>query len=149
MQLCELSSFILEWLQCILNVNLFCLSASFLDRLFTNLSHTVNNIASLSWHFILPVRFSYLGLLRMRASILHPFSHAEQPYLMYLHYCKGMFRVGIGPTLLVDVNKTIYSVEKNIYFWFPVLAVSLLSTNANITCNYCMCITVRVGLGLW
>ncbi len=34
-------------------------------------------------------RFSYLGLLRMRALILHPFSHAEQQYLMYLHYCKG------------------------------------------------------------
>ncbi len=26
----------------------------------------------------------------------------EQPYLMYLHYCKGMFWVGVG----VDVNKT-------------------------------------------
>ncbi len=38
----------------------------------------------------------------MRASILHPFSQAEQQYLMYLHYCKGMFRVGVG----VDVNKT-------------------------------------------
>ncbi len=58
--------------------------------------------AQVSWHFILPVKFSYLGLLRMRASILHPFSHAEQQYLIYLHYCKGMFRVGVG----VDVNKT-------------------------------------------
>ncbi len=48
------------------------------------------------------VRFSYLGLLRMRASILHLFSHAEQQYLMYLHYCEGRFRVGVG----VDVNKT-------------------------------------------
>ncbi len=46
-----------------------------------------------SWHFILPVRFSYLGLLRMRTSILNPFSHAEQQYLMYLRYCKGRFRV--------------------------------------------------------
>ncbi len=49
------------------------------------------------------VRFSYLGLLRMHASILHPFAHAEQQYLMYLHYCEGRFRVGVG----VDVNKTI------------------------------------------
>ncbi len=55
-----------------------------------------------SWHLILPVIFSYLGLLRMHASILHPFSQAEQQYLIYLHYCKGMFRVGVG----VDVNKT-------------------------------------------
>ncbi len=55
-----------------------------------------------SWYFILPVRFSYLGLLRMRASILHNFSHAEQQYLMYLHYCMGRFMVGVG----VDVNKT-------------------------------------------
>ncbi len=35
-------------------------------------------------------------------SILHPFSQAEQQYLMYLHYCKGQFMVGVG----VDVNKT-------------------------------------------
>ncbi len=55
-----------------------------------------------SWHFILHVRFSYLGLLRMRASILHYFSHAEQQYLMYLHYCKGRFRVVVG----VHINKT-------------------------------------------
>ncbi len=55
-----------------------------------------------SWHFILPVRFSYLGLLRMRASILHSFSHAEQQYLIYLHYCKGRFRVVLG----VHINKT-------------------------------------------
>ncbi len=48
------------------------------------------------------VRFSYLSVLRMRASILHPFSHAELLYLMYLHYCKGRFMVGVG----VDVNKT-------------------------------------------
>ncbi len=41
-------------------------------------------------------------LLRMHASILHPFSHAEQQYLMYLHYCKGRLRVGVD----VDVNKT-------------------------------------------
>ncbi len=26
----------------------------------------------------------------------------EQQYLMYLHYCKGRFRIGVG----VDVNKT-------------------------------------------
>ncbi len=36
-------------------------------------------------------------------SIFHNFSHAEQKYLMYLHYCKGRYRVGVG----VDVNKTI------------------------------------------
>ncbi len=36
------------------------------------------------------------------ASILHPFSHAEQQYLMQLHYCNCRFRVGVG----VDVNKT-------------------------------------------
>ncbi len=60
---------------------------------------------------------------------------------MYLHYCKGRFRVGVG----VDVDKT----QSNIYCWFPVLDVSLLSTTANITRNYSMCITVRVGLGLW
>ncbi len=42
-----------------------------------------------SWHFIIPVRFPYLGLLRMRTSMFHPFSHAEQQYLMYLRYCKG------------------------------------------------------------
>ncbi len=29
-------------------------------------------------------------------------SHAEQQYLMYLHYCKGKFMVGVG----VDINKT-------------------------------------------
>ncbi len=62
--------------------------------------------------------------LHMRASTLHAFSHAELHYLMYLHYCKGRFRVVVG----VDVNKTI---------------------SANITRNYCMCITVRVGLRLW
>ncbi len=55
-----------------------------------------------SLHLILPVRFPYLGLLRMRASILHPFSHAEQQYLRYLHYCKGMFKVVVG----VHINKT-------------------------------------------
>ncbi len=42
-----------------------------------------------SWHFILPVRFSYRGLLRMCSSIFRTFSHAEQQYLMHLHYCKG------------------------------------------------------------
>ncbi len=36
------------------------------------------------------------------ASIFHNYSHAKQHYLMYLHYCKGMYRVGVG----VDVNKT-------------------------------------------
>ncbi len=30
------------------------------------------------------------------------FSHAEQQYLMYLHYCKGKFMVGFA----VDINKT-------------------------------------------
>ncbi len=40
--------------------------------------------------------------MRMRTLTLHPFTHAEQLYLMYLHYCKGRFRVGVG----VDVNKT-------------------------------------------
>ncbi len=49
-----------------------------------------------------PIRFSYLGLIRMRTSILYSFSHAEPQYLMYLHYCKGKFMVGVG----VDVNKT-------------------------------------------
>ncbi len=49
---------------------------------------------TVSWHFFLPVRFSYLGLLRMRASILHAFSYAEQQYLMYLNYCNGRFRCG-------------------------------------------------------
>ncbi len=58
-----------------------------------------------SCHFILPVRFSYLGLLRMSASILHPFSHAEQQYLMYLHYCKGRFRVGVG----VHINTKLFN----------------------------------------
>ncbi len=51
---------------------------------------------------ILSYQFSYLGLLRMRASILHPFSHREQQYLMYLHYCKGKFKVVVG----VHINKT-------------------------------------------
>ncbi len=46
----------------------------------------------------------------MRASILHPLSHAEQQYLMYLHYCKGRFRVGVG----VDVNKTQSNSRKNV-----------------------------------
>ncbi len=32
---------------------------------------------------------------------MHSFSHAEQQYLMYLHYCKGRFRVGVG----VYINK--------------------------------------------
>ncbi len=50
--------------------------------------------------------------LHMRASTLHPFFHAELHYLMYLHYCKGMFRVVVG----VDVNTKI---------------------SANITRNYC------------
>ncbi len=56
------------------------------------------SVQQMSWHFILPVRFSYLGLLHMRTSIVHPFSHAEQHYLMlmYLHYCKGRFRVRVG-----------------------------------------------------
>ncbi len=36
------------------------------------------------------------------ASILHPFLNAEQQYLMYLHYCKGRFGVGVG----VDGIKT-------------------------------------------
>ncbi len=63
---------------------------------------------------------------------------------MYLYYCKGSFRVGVG----VDVNKTQIG-KKNIDCWFPVLAVSLLSRNTNITRNYCMRITVRVALGLW
>ncbi len=36
----------------------------------------------------------------MRASISRPYSLAELQYLMYLHYCKGMFRVS------VDVNIT-------------------------------------------
>ncbi len=60
--------------------------------------------APVMWHtgFIQPVRFSYRGLLRMRTSIFRPFSHAEQQYLMHLHYYKGRFRVGVG----VDVNKT-------------------------------------------
>ncbi len=53
--------------------------------------------------------------------------------------------VGVG----VDVNKTQSNGRTNIYCWFPVLDASLLSTTANITRNYCMCITVRVGLGLW
>ncbi len=38
----------------------------------------------------------------MRASILHPFSHVEQQYLMYLNYCKGRFRV----VVVVHINKT-------------------------------------------
>ncbi len=46
----------------------------------------------------------------------------------------------------VEVPGLLFS-EKNIYCWFPV-AVSLLSTTANITRNYSMCIIVRVGLGL-
>ncbi len=83
--------------------------------------------------------FSYLGLLRMN----NP-SHAEQLYLMHRHYCKGRLRVGVG----VDVNKHNLIGRTNIYCWFPVLDVSLLSTTANITRNYCMCITVRVGLGV-
>ncbi len=33
---------------------------------------------------------------KKRASILHPISHAEQQYLMYLHYCEGRLRVGVG-----------------------------------------------------
>ncbi len=37
----------------------------------------------------------------MRTSMLHPFSHTEQQYLMYLHYCKGRFRVVVD----VDINK--------------------------------------------
>ncbi len=43
-----------------------------------------------------------IGLLRMRASISHSISHAEQQYLMYVHYCKGRFRVVVG----VYINKT-------------------------------------------
>ncbi len=50
----------------------------------------------------IPVRFSYLGLLRMRVSILHHLSHAKQQYLMYMHYSKGRLRVRVG----VDLNKT-------------------------------------------
>ncbi len=41
-------------------------------------------------------------ILRMRSSMLRPFSYAEQHYWMYLHYCEGMFRVGVG----LDFNKT-------------------------------------------
>ncbi len=42
-----------------------------------------------SWHFILPIRFPYRGLLCMSTSIFRPFSQAEQQSLMHLHYCKG------------------------------------------------------------
>ncbi len=41
----------------------------------------------------------------LQAGVLkfHPhLSHAEEQYLMYLHYCKGTFMVGVG----VDINKT-------------------------------------------
>ncbi len=31
-------------------------------------------------------------ILRMRTAIFRPFSHAEQQYLINLHYCKGRFR---------------------------------------------------------
>ncbi len=41
-------------------------------------------------------------ILRMRISILRPFSQAEQQYLMYLDYCKGRFRFGVG----VHIHKT-------------------------------------------
>ncbi len=57
-------------------------------------------LVPVSWHFILPVRFSYLSLLGMRTSILDPFSYAEQQYLMYLHYCKHRFRVEVGVDLI-------------------------------------------------
>ncbi len=45
-----------------------------------------------SWHFIYPSDFPTLptwlttGLWHIN---VHPFSHAEQQYLMYLRYCKG------------------------------------------------------------
>ncbi len=55
-----------------------------------------------SWHFILP-RQIFLPRFTAHVRInIASFSHAEQQYLMYLHYCKGRFRVGVG----VDINKT-------------------------------------------
>ncbi len=53
---------------------------------------------------IIPVRFSYLCILRMHASILHPFSNAEQQHLMYLHYRKGKFRVVVTDMYARSVN---------------------------------------------
>ncbi len=83
----------------------------------------------------------------MHASIFGPFSHAEQQYLMYLHYCKGRFRVGVGVTL---IKHNLIGRKKNILLVSgSLLAISLLYTTTNITRNYCMCITVRVSLGLW
>ncbi len=63
----------------------------------------ISTVKPVSWHFTRQIFLRYLGLLRMRASILHPFPHAEQQYLMYLHYCKGRFRLVVG----VHINKTI------------------------------------------
>jgi len=48
-------------------------------------------------HQIFPPRLTAHACINIAS-----FSHAEQQYLMYLHYCKGVFRVGVG----VDVNKT-------------------------------------------
>ncbi len=64
-----------------------------------------NSVIITARSFYLHVRFSYLGLLCMRASILHPFSHAEQ-HLMHLHYCKGRFRVVVGVYTLINHNLT-------------------------------------------
>ncbi len=59
----------------------------------THYNDTVNIKTVLIFYPNVTRQLSYLGLLRMRTSILHS-------YLMYLHYCKGRFRVG------VEVNET-------------------------------------------
>ncbi len=50
-----------------------------------------------------PTRQILLPRLTAHARInIASFSHAEQQYLMYVHYCKGRFRVVVG----VHINKT-------------------------------------------
>ncbi len=52
----------------------------------------------------------------MHINILHHFCNAEQQYLLYLHNCKGRFRVGVG----LDVNKIHCDIANLIYCYFMV-----------------------------
>ncbi len=56
-----------------------------------------------SWHFIQFYPTRQIFLPRRTAHVQNNIvSYSKQQYLMYLYYCKGRFRVGVG----VNFNKT-------------------------------------------
>ncbi len=56
-----------------------------------------------SWHFIQFYPTRQIFLLRLTAHVQNNIvSCSKQQYVMYLYYCKGRFRVGVG----VNFNKT-------------------------------------------